>query len=250
MYPIARYIISARPLSSVAESRGCSTSVITSSRSWSTTCATDASSPSLRRVEGPSFEATNVGVESKGVRGGVERRRARCVGIETEVCAERCAGRESPQGMKFTAPTRSYGDRCEKKNAPVSLRVALRVDVVRLVRAREGVEQRRRGAQRRQDRVARGLREVHHRRREASQRLEDERALLRGVGGWSRRERAREKIQPRWQERNHQVPHRALLRAGHHPEGGEARVQHRERAAFEREGEDLRRRRDDGVELR
>ena len=41
------------------------------------------------------YEATNVGVEFKGVRSGVERRRARCVGIESEgPWAERCRRRE------------------------------------------------------------------------------------------------------------------------------------------------------------
>eukprot|EP00982_Pelagococcus_subviridis_P004907 29403-Pelagococcus_subviridis.AAC.3 len=40
-------------------------------------------SPTLIGVEGPSFKATNVGVELKGVRSGVERRASRCVGIES-----------------------------------------------------------------------------------------------------------------------------------------------------------------------
>jgi hypothetical protein len=39
----------------------------------------------------------DIGVEFKGVRSGVERRRGRCVGIETsEVWAERNAGKKSP----------------------------------------------------------------------------------------------------------------------------------------------------------
>ena len=39
-------------------------------------------------------------------------------GIETEgPWAERCAGRESPQGSAFTTRPRSYGDQCEE-NAP------------------------------------------------------------------------------------------------------------------------------------
>jgi len=51
-----------------------------------------------RRVGGDaegrgSIVQSDVGVEFKGVRSGVERRRGRCVGIETEVWAERRAGR-------------------------------------------------------------------------------------------------------------------------------------------------------------
>eukprot|EP00982_Pelagococcus_subviridis_P008044 30803-Pelagococcus_subviridis.AAC.4 len=42
---------------------------------------------------------------------------SRCVGIETEGRAERCAGRESPQGTAFTARMGTYGDQCEE-NAP------------------------------------------------------------------------------------------------------------------------------------
>jgi hypothetical protein len=64
------------------------------------------------RVEGPR-EATDVGVEFKGASVGVERRRGGRVGIETVGCAERHAGRESPQGTAFITPTRSYGDQCE-----------------------------------------------------------------------------------------------------------------------------------------
>ena len=64
------------------------------------------------RVDAPakrfrSFEATNVGVELKGVIGS---------GIETEAYGRRDdAGRESPQGTAFTTRTRSYGNQCDAR---------------------------------------------------------------------------------------------------------------------------------------
>eukprot|EP00982_Pelagococcus_subviridis_P000536 4377-Pelagococcus_subviridis.AAC.1 len=51
--------------------------------------ATAATAPSRDLMRVVPREATNVGAESKGVRGGVERRRGVCVGIESEGWAER-----------------------------------------------------------------------------------------------------------------------------------------------------------------
>jgi len=51
-------------------------------------------------VEGPSFKATRVGVEVKGVRSGVERRRGR-------VLKASCGRRETPPGKKFLKDRRS-----------------------------------------------------------------------------------------------------------------------------------------------
>ena len=51
---------------------------------------------------------SDVGVEFKGVRW---RSKASRSGIESEGCAERCAGK-TPQGSAFTTPTRSYVDQC------------------------------------------------------------------------------------------------------------------------------------------
>jgi len=67
------------------------------------------------RVDAPakrfrSFEATNVGVELKGVRGGVERRRVGVSGLKPRRGGRRDApgDKVSPQGTAFTTPTRSY----------------------------------------------------------------------------------------------------------------------------------------------
>eukprot|EP00982_Pelagococcus_subviridis_P005761 29825-Pelagococcus_subviridis.AAC.3 len=55
-------------------------------------------------------EATNVGVELKGVRGGVERRRVGVSGLKPRRGGRRDApgDKVSPQGTAFTTPTRSY----------------------------------------------------------------------------------------------------------------------------------------------
>ena len=60
------------------------------------------------------------GVELKGVRSGVERRRG-VSGLKPRDPGRReaNAGRESPQGMKFTTRTRSHGNRCDR-DAPSS----------------------------------------------------------------------------------------------------------------------------------
>ena len=61
-------------------------------------------------------------------------------------------------------------------------------------------------------------------------------AALPGVRRRGRgRERGREEVEPRLEQRRHQITHRALFRAGHDAEGEEARVEHRECPAFERE---------------
>ena len=53
--------------------------------------------PRVRERLGDGYEATNVGVELKGVRSGVERQASRFVEIESEgPWVERSAGRESP----------------------------------------------------------------------------------------------------------------------------------------------------------
>jgi hypothetical protein len=51
----------------------------------------------VRERLGDGYDATNVGVELKGVRSGVERQASRFVGIGSEgPWVERSAGRESP----------------------------------------------------------------------------------------------------------------------------------------------------------
>eukprot|EP00982_Pelagococcus_subviridis_P011034 31051-Pelagococcus_subviridis.AAC.3 len=65
-------------------------------------------------AEGRGSIRSEVGVELKGVNGGVERRRG-VSGLRARGDGRResRAGRESPQGAAYTMRTRSYGDQCE-----------------------------------------------------------------------------------------------------------------------------------------
>eukprot|EP00982_Pelagococcus_subviridis_P010290 30984-Pelagococcus_subviridis.AAC.2 len=76
-----------------------------------------------------SIHRSDVGVESKDVRSGVERRRGASGFKPRGARRETNAGRESPQGMKFTTRTRSYGDRREEQNAPLCFSISIQSDV-------------------------------------------------------------------------------------------------------------------------
>ena len=119
----------------------------------------------------------------------------------------------------------------------------------RVIRGRERVEKPRRRPQRRHQRVPRALGEVLDHLRQAPEGFEDEAALSRVRRVRRGGERCGEDVQPRSQQRRHQVPHRALPRAGHDAQGEEARVEHREGAALDREGVRRRVRRDDGAQF-
>ena len=83
-------------------------------------------------------EATNVGVELKGVRGGVERRRVGVSGLKPRRGGRRDApgDKVSPQGTAFTTPTGSYGNRRDEieraRRAPYSTPSAFKQGVALL----------------------------------------------------------------------------------------------------------------------
>jgi hypothetical protein len=61
---------------------------------WNVPAASESTRPFTDAAEGRGSTRANVGVELKGVRSGVERRRGVCVGIESEgPWAERNAGK-------------------------------------------------------------------------------------------------------------------------------------------------------------